>query len=108
MYLQCWYFEGKNFKETYKIIDIKEIAEKFYKGEKTSKTTNQANENHYGKTRKHKGGTSSSLNNPKKVRPNNLKKNHTGHLRNAPTSGKACLFHGPGNYIEECKFLRYS
>ena len=84
-----------------------ETAEQFYKGVTTSKNNQHradAKRNSCGK--KKKGGGSTSPSNTKKVRADKHQSNYVDRMSDASNGGITCMFHGPGNYTEECKVLR--
>ena len=55
-YLQGWYFEGRTYKDTYKIYERIKIAAQVYEGGNTFKNTNRAEANRASNGRKCKGG----------------------------------------------------
>ena len=72
------------------MLEIMEIAEKFYKGGTTSKTIHQSDDNCSCNRRNQKEGESASLSNPEKARAGKRKKIYAGDWKNQTTRGKKC------------------
>ena len=84
-----------------------EIVEEIYEGGSPSKKTQWVEAGRSSSGRKKMGVSSASPSNPKKGRAGKRKRNNAGRPSDDLTNVKnTCLLHGPGQSLEECKFLK--